>query len=163
MTIMVRRMREEDARSFLDVHRAAVRGTAAKDYPWGIVEAWAPLPITNESIGHFPVNADNETRLVAEMGGELVGIGGLVTAKNELRACYVTPKASRKGVGSAIVREVECIALEHGLTFLQADSSVTAEPFYRALGYAIRQRGDHVLHSGERMVCVKVEKYLVPP
>ncbi len=133
-----------------------------RDYPSAIVEAWAPLPITDESVGRFLANPDNETRLVAELEGEVVGIGALVVAKSELRACYVTPKALRKGVGSALVREIETIAREHGLTYLQSDSSVTAEPFYRALGYAVRGRGEHVLHSGHRMICVKIEKRLVP-
>jgi putative acetyltransferase len=59
------------------------------------------------------------------------------------------------------VREIEKIARKHDLTYLQMDSSVTAEPFYRALGYRVRERGDHVRHSGQHMACVKMEKPLV--
>lgn len=162
MEVTVRRMRKEDAQAFLEVHHAAVRGLAAKDYDQSIIEEWAPLPITERSIASFLANPDNEIRLVAEMGGEIVGIGALVKAKNELRACYVAPKAARRGVGQALVHELEFIARKLGLTFLQADSSMTAEPFYVSLGYKTRERRDHVLGSGQRMPCVKIEKHLVP-
>lgn len=79
-----------------------------------------------------------------------------------MRACYVTPEASRKGVGSALVREIERIAQQRGLGFLELDSSVTAEPFYLAQGYAVRERGDHILRSGQAMACVKMVKTLQP-
>jgi putative acetyltransferase len=41
--VVIREMRSEDARAFLDVHHAAVRGIAAKDYPLAVIEAWAPM------------------------------------------------------------------------------------------------------------------------
>ena len=86
----------------------------------------------------------------------MVGIG--VVQKNELRACYVTPSASRRGVGSALLRAIERAAREQGTTYLEADSSLTAEPFYRSNGYLVRERGEHVLHNGQRMACVKMRK-----
>jgi GNAT superfamily N-acetyltransferase len=48
--------------------------------------------------------------------------GAIIVAKNELRACYVAPAATRRGVGTALVRELERIALEHGLECLALDA-----------------------------------------
>ncbi len=155
-------MHDDDARRFLEVHHAAVRGIAAEDYPQAVIEDWAPQPITEKGIAEFLANPDNEIRLVAEINSEIIGIGALVVANNELRACYVAPDASRKGVGSALVHKIESIARDHELVVLHADSSVTAEPFYRALGYAARKHGQHILRSGQRMACVKMEKRLEP-
>ena len=160
MEIAIRMMNDDDARSFLAVHRAAVRRIAVKDYPRAIIEDWAPLPITKMTVASFLENPDDEIRLVAETNGEIVGIGALVKARSEFRACYVAPDASRKGVGSAIAREIEKIARNHGLAYLQLDSSVTAERFYMTLDYQVRGRGEHVLGSGQRMACVKMEKRL---
>ena len=101
MSLVVRPMRDDEARSFLEIQRAAVRGLAAKDYPASVIDAWAPLPVTDTAIAFFRVNNDSEIRLVAELGGELVGIGALVLAESELRACYVVPDAARRGVGLA--------------------------------------------------------------
>jgi putative acetyltransferase len=128
----VREMRPADARTFLEVHHAAVRGLAAEDYTQAVIDDWAPLPVTDKAVDRFLLNPDNEIRLVAENNGEVVGIGAIVIDKAELRACYVAPEASRKGVGSALVREIERIAQQRGLGFLELDSSVTAEPFYLA-------------------------------
>lgn len=47
MSIKVREMLNDDAAAFLQVHHAAVRGIAAKDYSPEVVEDWAPMPITN--------------------------------------------------------------------------------------------------------------------
>jgi putative acetyltransferase len=162
MLINIRRMRPEDARLFLEVHHAAVRGIAAKDYPLAVIEQWAPLPVTKTHIEHVQANYENEIRLLAEINGEIVGLGAIVLAKNELRACYVVPSAARKGVGSALVREVERIALEHGLSRLDLDASITSEPFYKALGYEVQEYREHILGCGQRMACVKMSKHLSP-
>jgi putative acetyltransferase len=160
LRITVREILPEDARLFMEVHRSAVRGIAARDYPPDIIENWARIPITQASLENFLINPDKEIRLVGEMDGEIVGIGALVVEKTELRACYVSPNAVRKGVGTAIVREIERIAVANGLTFLQMDSSVTAEPFYKSLGYEVLEYGEHVLSSGQRMACVRMRKAL---
>ena len=159
MTVTVREMRREDGRSFIEVRNAAVRGIAVKDYPLEVIENWAGPPVTEAMLERLVVNPDNEIRLVAEIEGEIVGMGALVIATNELRACYVLPNAVRKGVGSAIIDEIERIAMKNGLTFLQMDSSLTAEPFYKALGYEVLEYREHVLHSGHRMASVNMRKH----
>ena len=64
MSVTVREMRPEDARLFLEIHHAAVRGLAAKDYPAPVVDAWA-APLTDQLIDRFLANRDRELRLVA--------------------------------------------------------------------------------------------------
>jgi len=39
---------------------------------------------------------------------------------------------------------------------------VTAERFYRLLGYEVMGRGDHALASGRRMACVHMRRPLDP-
>src|ERR1700722_14897998 len=101
MLVLVREMRVEDARAFLEVQRAAVRCMAAKDYATNVIDAWAPMQVTEKQVEQVRLNPENEYRLIAEIDGEVVGIGSFIVKNNELRACYVAPKASRKGVGSA--------------------------------------------------------------
>jgi putative acetyltransferase len=159
----IRKMISDDARAFLEVHHAAVRGVAAKDYSAEIIDAWAPLPINERQAAGILTNPDDEYRLVAETEGRVVGIAALVAKNHEVRACYVAPEAGRRGVGSALLREIEREALQRGLKFLETDSSLTAEPFYAAQGYLVLERGEHVLYNGERMACVKMRKHLVSP
>lgn len=158
--IEVRDMRREEARTFLEVHHKSVRGLAAGDYPQSVIDDWAPLPITDRDVHAFLRNPDNEIRLVALIAGTVVGIGALVAEKSELRACYVLPGLVRKGVGAAIVREIEDIARVRGVLLLHLDASLMAETFYRALGYRVRARGTHERASGVTMDCVRMEKRL---
>jgi hypothetical protein len=53
MKIIIREARPGDAHAFLDVHRAAVRQIAAKDYPQAVIDDWAPLPVTDDAIISF--------------------------------------------------------------------------------------------------------------
>jgi GNAT superfamily N-acetyltransferase len=76
------------------------------------------------------VNTDGEIRLVAELDGTPAGIGALVVERSELRACYVHPSVARRGCGSALVREIERLACEHGLSHLELAASLEAEAFY---------------------------------
>ena len=158
VTVIVREMRPADARHFLIVHHEAVRGIAAKDYPLDIVEEWAPMPISTEAVERIIASMNAEVRIVAEMDGEIVGIGVLIPENSELRACYVLPKSARKGVGSALVSRLEQIALQHGLKILSLVSSITAEPFYASLGYKALERSEHVMSTGQPMPCVNMTK-----
>jgi putative acetyltransferase len=163
LEIVIREMRPEDARAFLEVHHAAVRDAAANDYPAEVIDAWAPAQITDEAVAFVRANPEGEIGLIAEIGGRIVGVAALVVTNAELRACYVAPEANRRGVGSALIRKLEHVARERGLAFLELDSSVTAAPFYESLGYEIRELGEHVLANGQRMACVKMRKALSTP
>lgn len=159
MAVVVRPMLADEARAFLDIHTRSVRGLAASHYPPEIIDAWV-VPATDENVGRFLENPDGELRLLAELDGSLVGLGCLVVQTAELRACYVAPEAARKGVGTALVREIERIAREQGLDHLHLDASINAEPFYSALGYEVVERGEHVWPSGQRMEAVMMRKML---
>lgn len=159
MPVIIRPMQEDEARGFLEIHHASVRGLAVNDYPPSVIDAWA-APITNERLEHFLQNRDNEIRLIAEADGVPVGIGALVVANSELRACYVLPTAARRGVGSALVTELERLAREHGLDHLTLESSITAEPFYAGLGYRIEKRGEHRIAPGVSMAAITMRKEL---
>jgi putative acetyltransferase len=97
--------------------------------------------------------------LIAELAGQPAGLGALVIANSELRACYVVPEAARQGVGTALVTEIERLARSHGLDRLELLASLNAEPFYSALGY--ESIGHTVLTlRGQPMDAVKMSRRL---
>ena len=159
MSVAVRPLQLPDARSFLEIQAASVRGLAAKDYPVTVIDAWAS-PTTDQAVEQFLQNPDHEIRLIAEIDKWPVGIGAIVVANCELRACYVTPAAARRGVGTAIVSEIEQIAREYQLDHLHLEASVTAERFYSALGYQVESRRQFVLREGVPMAAVQMRKTL---
>jgi putative acetyltransferase len=157
--ITVRSLRADEGRIYLEIVNSAIRGLAVDHYPADAIEAWV-VPATDEAIRDLMVNADHEIRLVAEMDGKPVGIGALIVERSELRACYVSPHAARKGCGSALVREIERLAREKGLTRLELAASINAEPFYAAHRYEVRERSEVVLRNGHRLSAVWMWKNL---
>ena len=159
MLLSVRPLRPGEARRYLEIHRAAVRGIASNDYPARVIDAWAPVPIADADVQAIE-DDQTEIRLIAELDGEPVGMGAFVPQHSELRACYVAPAAARKGVGRALVNEIERRARAAGLSELHLVSSLTAERFYADLGYQVLGQTEHVLHSGARMPAVHMRKDL---
>jgi putative acetyltransferase len=159
MGVTVRPLRPDELRLYLEVVTRAIRGLAASYYSPEAIEGWVPR-ITDQSLDELMVNAEGEIRLLAELDGAPAGIGALVAEKSELRACYVVPEAGRRGCGSALVREIERLAKDHGLARLQLAGSLNAEAFYASLGYRVRERSDVALPNGHRLPCVWMEKDL---
>lgn len=155
----VRRAGRADTRVFIDIHHRSVRELASRYYASDVIDAWAP-PVSEDDLCDLERNDDGEIRLIAELDGAAVGIGALVVADSELRACYVLPEVARQGVGTTIVREIERIAIAEGLTELTLQASVNAESFYSALGYQVVERGEHILRGGQRMAAVKMVRRL---
>lgn len=159
MPIAVRPLRAGEGGAYLEIVNSAIRGLAVSHYAPDAIEGWV-VPVTDETIRDLMLNREHEIRLVAELDGKPVGIGALVVERSELRACYVSPQAARRGCGSALVREIERLARENGLTHLDLAASINAEPFYAAHGYGVRERSDVVLSNGHRMAAVWMGKAL---
>jgi putative acetyltransferase len=157
--LVIRTLRADELRIYLDIVNTAILGLAVDHHPREVIAQWV-VPITDETIHDLTLNTDREIRFIAELDGIPVGIGALVLERSELRACYVAPRAARRGCGSAIVREIERVAQENGLTRLNLAASLNAEPFYAAHGYKVRERSEVVLRNGHRMPAVWMEKSL---
>jgi putative acetyltransferase len=147
----------------LTVHRAAVRGTAARWYEADVIEAWAPHALQAARIEELSrrIESGEERAVVArDASGAIIGFGSIAPDARELRAVYVAPDHGRAGVGGAILRELEVQARRHGLVELAMDASLNAEAFYRRHGFASVGRGEHVLRGGQRMACIRMHKLL---
>src|SRR5918993_4292851 len=123
VSVSIERLEPADTRVFLEIHRASVREIAVRDYSPDVIEAWAPLPITDDAVEMASTNPDGEVRVKAVVGELMVGIGAVVPRLRELRACYVLSEKARMGVGRMIVAELETIARAEGAPFLIVQSS----------------------------------------
>ena len=77
-----------------------------------------------------------------------------------MRAVYVSPEGARRGCGSALVREIERIARDGGVTRLTLNASLNAERFYAAVGYEAAERTVVALPNGHRLAVVRMGKDL---
>jgi putative acetyltransferase len=93
------------------------------------------------------LGADHVRFLVARWQGKAVGCGALVMGDGagrsaEIKRLVVDPAARGKGIGRALMRELEAVARQEGVHLIQLETgpdSTEALRLYRACGY--RERG----------------------
>ncbi|MGY2050865.1 GNAT family N-acetyltransferase [Methylobacterium sp. JK268] len=149
MTYAIRPARVDDAEAISDVIVAALHVTNARDYSEAVIARVA----LNFSPDRVLILMQRRTMIVATLAGCVVGTasleGGLV------QTVFVHPDHQGRGVGRRLMAAIERAARDDGVTTLTVPASVTAEPFYAALGYrAVRDR-----HYGEERT-IEMERAL---
>jgi GNAT superfamily N-acetyltransferase len=144
VTLNIRAAVRNDATEILRVRREAVLARAASHYDPSILNDWA----TAIDAGRIAKKiSDSDYRvLVAEAGGEIIGLAMAMLSKCELQALYVKTNPIGK-VGRTLLGAIENLAFETA-PFLVCEASLNAEGFYKANGYAEECRKDHVSSSG---------------
>ena len=134
---------EADADALSRVIVRALREVNARDYEPAIIDAVAAnfsCEKVLEAIRSRPV-------FVAVIDDEIAGTASLEGAT--VRSMFVRPDHERRGIGAALMGEIEALAVAHGIERLTLQSSITAEGFYRRHGFdAVR---DH-MHGRERTI-----------
>ena len=151
-----------DADAIIQVHAESVRILCAADYPPWQIDAW--MTQVKNVVGNWletKLSLPGLMMLVAESNFSVVGFGERWL--KEIYAVYVHPLYTRRGIGSALVAELERSARDDGLAILELDASLTAEPFYRACGYEIVSRGSHSFIDGTAIASVRMAKRLQSP
>lgn len=145
----VRDARRADRRAVRDLHVASVRELGPEAYDEQVVAAW--VGDEDRDPRQYRVEGEAVVFLVAvddACGGDddeaVVGFGELrvgepegydVDADAEVRAMYVAPDRAGEGVGTALLRELEARAREHGVESVVLTASLNAVPFYERRGY----------------------------
>lgn len=154
--LTIRCARAKDCGAIWRVHTRAIRELAAGHYAPAEIEAWAG-PRRPE---HYYESILRLEFYVAELADGIVGFGVLNQETGEVEAVYVAPEYALRGVGSALLRQLEERARALGLTRLHLDSSLNARPFYAGAGYAAQHPAKHRLRSGVEIACVRMTKEL---
>jgi GNAT superfamily N-acetyltransferase len=147
MNCLVRLAQDDDADQASSVIQRAPRETNARDYSAENIE---------KIVGNFTPSAvraliaNHTAFFVAVMGVRIVGTAFL--NGNSVETPMVSPDLQRRGVGRLLMRSIEGVARDRGVSRLSLWSSITAEAFYDKLGYiAIR---DH-FRGNERTIIME--------
>ncbi|MEX3015662.1 GNAT family N-acetyltransferase [Gymnodinialimonas hymeniacidonis] len=128
-TFTLRCAKIEHAEGIGSVIRAAIEQVNAKDYPPAEINRLLQN-FTTEKIAAL---LQQRQTLVALFGERIVGTGAIQGA--EVKSVFVAPDWHRRGIGAAIVYELEKIAARDGIETLEVSSSLSATQFYSVLGY----------------------------
>lgn len=136
--MQVRRATPGDALAVFALHVASIRTFGPECYDPDQVRAWARKDHGPEG---YPTDEDGHHFVVAERRSEVAGFGDLVPdsedvdADGEVRAVYVHPRHAGRGVGTALLAELEGYARGAGLGSLELSASLNAVGFYERAGY----------------------------
>ncbi|MDL5361623.1 GNAT family N-acetyltransferase [Halalkalicoccus sp. NIPERK01] len=131
-----------DAEIIQEVHVASITELGPEAYSESQVEAWAMGCKSADYAG--AIESDDAYFVVAEDREGVRGFGSLsldpsegyeASVDAEVTGVYVDPSVARRGVGSAILADLERHAREHGVRTLGLSASLNALPFYEAHGY----------------------------
>ncbi|MGI8559070.1 MAG: GNAT family N-acetyltransferase [Solirubrobacteraceae bacterium] len=119
--------RDPDAGATRAVFQSAVHCTASADYTQEQLKAW-PSTVLDAAgvIDWVPARAAAHP-IVAGGNDGLVGFSNLVD-EAVLDMLYVDPRLGRRGVDSALIAKIACLARSAGVTEIETHASVTARP-----------------------------------
>lgn len=110
------------------VHRINVRDYSARQ-----VSAWAPEEL---DAAFWLERLSTRRTYVAEAGNLVAGFGELCDG-GFIDAFYVHSAFQRRGVGKALYGMLERAAREAGAERIRAEVSLTARPFFEAMGLSV--------------------------
>lgn len=129
MAFLIRKAQQDDASAISEVIISAIKQTNAKDYPPEFIAAlpehFSPAQVASRL-------ATRDTYVTLDADG-VIATASLDSAT--VRSVFVLPQYQGRGVGVALMKQIEALALQRSIGNLSVPSSITAEGFYKRLGY----------------------------
>ena len=154
---------DTDIQDMAIIRDNAIRSVDQRFYSVAELDAWAePLDMRLQKIAQLSAADRPDVQIVAidahAAENEILGFGQLKTQHNLLASCYVKACAKGRGVGRALVAEMERQAIEKGLTFLQLEGAKNAKSFYQNLGFRTVSCGEHSIPNPRMGQCLMMRK-----
>jgi GNAT superfamily N-acetyltransferase len=142
------------------LHRESVRRLAVSYYSPAQVETFLACGTLDRKL------IEAGTYYVAEVGDTLVGSGGWMPVEQgpagpwraRIRAVFVHPDWTRRGIGRRLVTHAETAAVPAGFTTFELEASLPGVPLYQSLGYREVARCGYVTPNGATLPVVRMEK-----
>lgn len=152
--LVIQCFRESDLEEVCELVRVTVDTSYAAVYPPRVVEFFhqyheRAIIVSDAEGGHTIVVRSGET-LVAT--GTRIG--------TTVRRVFVRGDWQRRGIGQAVMKELEAEAVTAGVSRLDLSASLPAKDFYLRLGYAITSEEDYEVAPGQHLEYYEMAKDL---
>lgn len=154
----IRKARRDDAQAVWDLRNAAILAECGSHYSPAELEIWTAGEMTEDF-----AQAVDDYWYVATSDGRVVGTGTIALASGKVDAIFVQPDRMRTGIGRQMLRHLEKLALQAGLTELSLDATLNAAPFYRACGFVGDRVAKYESPRGIDLDCIPMTKKLRRP
>jgi putative acetyltransferase len=132
--VRVRSYKSADAAETLRIFHNAVTVTAAADYTPEQVAAWAQ--IDKRDLGGWDRAMLARESYVALIGEDIAGFSD-VSVDGYVDMMFVSPRFARRGVARNLLTYLEALAQGNSAKRLSANVSITARPFFEAMGFRV--------------------------
>ena len=130
-TLSIRKATTADASEISKLIISSLRQTNAQDYSPDIIDRvvnnFTPEKVTELIKSRQVFIASQHNHIIGTVSLDITNI----------RSLFVHPEKQHCGFGFALIQYIENIAKEQGIDCLSVSSSVTAEGFYKKLGYMV--------------------------
>jgi GNAT superfamily N-acetyltransferase len=133
MDFSIRTASSDDAAGAAEVIARAIRISCIADHGNDEQKLSGWLADKSQTKVEFVIDVAPSGCFVAERAGVIVGFAAV--SNGTLLQLYVDPNASGLGIGRALLETAEQCARVEGYKRITLDSTQTAQPFYRHMGY----------------------------
>ena len=161
--VHVRRADASDAEAIALAHADSIRSIGPDFYSPAVVEAWGS-GLTPDLYIRAMEGGEAFFIATGELDGETMVLGFAthrVDDDQDGASVYVRGRATRQGIGTALLQRAEDHARSRGANSIQIQASLAGVEFYKANGFEELGRGEARLMSGSSMACVFMRKALV--
>jgi len=173
---VLRKATLEDRPAIAELIAASARGLSRDDYTEEQIES----AIATGVFGVDTQLVDDGTYYVAENEGRMIGCGGWSKRKTlfggdrfasreaeeldprrdpaRIRAFFVHPEWSRRGIGKAILDRCESDARTHGFRSFELMATLPGRRLYEAEGYVAEEETVYGMDDGVRIELVRMRK-----
>ncbi|MCV2371141.1 GNAT family N-acetyltransferase [Roseateles oligotrophus] len=134
--INVRDFQAGDEAATFPVFFSAIHEVASAHYSPELIEAWAPHDTDPQ---RWAQRIQGIKPFIAMRGGEMVGYADLQD-NGYIDHFFVSARAQRIGVASALMRRILQSAAERGILLLYSDVSLSAQGLYQRFGFVIKEQ-----------------------
>ncbi|MGB3414246.1 MAG: GNAT family N-acetyltransferase [Microbacteriaceae bacterium] len=131
--VQIRKYRDSDASSTLELFLRAIRETASADFTPEEIAAWAQ---DDRKLDVWAAKRAEASTIVATINGVLVGFTDL-DSSGYIDMMFVHPDYGRRGVASTLLGHIVSLAQLRGITELRTHASITARPFFAKHGFVV--------------------------
>ena len=132
--MFLRAYRRADKRRLQQLFFETVHTVNARHYAPEQLDAWAPFEPDRDAWVDF----DLHDCFVVEDRKSIVGFAS-INGAGALEFLYVHKNAEGKGIGTALLKQVERLARKKGFPSLHAEVNVTARMFFEKNGFVVQQ------------------------
>lgn len=136
-----------------ELHDRAVMKLCQDDYTTEELMGW----VNKSTLEKYLWRLETQRIFIAELDGKMLGFVRWYPKTDELCSICVDPEFARQGIATTLMKFAYIDAREHGVTELWLDASLTAVPFYQALGW-----DTGALSTDGPLDCVRMVKHLHP-